>query len=175
MEIGVTSESYYRVLGLSNASSNEEIRRAYRKLAMQWHPDKWANNPAMLVEAKKKFQKIQEAYSVLSDPTKRTLYDVGMYDPIGEVDEGFCDFMQELLSLMSQVREEEKCNSMEDLQSMFAEMVQGFQSPQWFSSPSVASNQGCSGILQQDAQSIRQDSTTASSSFGVFGMSSYCR
>lgn len=168
-------ESYYRVLGLSNASSTEEIRRAYRKLAMQWHPDKWANNPTMLGEAKRKFQKIQEAYSVLSDPRKRTLYDAGVYDPVEEMDEGFCDFMQEMLSLMSQVREEEKCSSMEDLQNMFAEMVQGFQSPRWYSSSSVASNQGCSGILQQEAQSLRQDSTRPSSSFGVLGMNSSCR
>lgn len=149
-------ESYYRVLGLSNASSTEEIRRAYRKLAMQWHPDKWANNPTMLGEAKRKFQKIQEAYSVLSDPRKRTLYDAGVYDPVEEMDE-------------------EKCSSMEDLQNMFAEMVQGFQSPRWYSSPSVASNQGCSGILQQEAQSLRQDSTRPSSSFGVLGMNSSCR
>ncbi|XP_021862617.1 uncharacterized protein [Spinacia oleracea] len=162
MEAGVVSESYYCVLGLSSASSTEDIRRAYRKLAMQWHPDKWANDPAMLGEAKQKFQKIQEAYSVLSDPGKRTLYDAGVYDPVEQVDEGLSDFMQELFSLMSQVREEDKCSNMEDLQSMFADMVQGFQSPQWFS------NQGCSGISKQEAQSIWQGSTTSSSSFGVF-------
>ncbi|CAO2828499.1 unnamed protein product [Amaranthus hypochondriacus] len=169
-------ESYYTVLGLNCDSSFHDIRRAYRKLAMQWHPDKWSNNPVMLGEAKRKFQKIQEAYSVLSDPKKRTLYDAGMYDPFEEVDEGFCDFMQEMMALMAQVRDEEKPNSVEDLQNMFAEMVQGFQTPQWFSSPTVVSNQSCSGILQQQTDSIRHDpNTNCTSSFGVFGMSSYCR
>ncbi|XP_010681957.2 uncharacterized protein LOC104896868 isoform X1 [Beta vulgaris subsp. vulgaris] len=143
MAADIASESYYTVLGVSKASSIEEIRRAFRKLAMQWHPDKWVNNPAMLGEAKKKFQKIHEAYSVLSDPSKRTMYDAGLYDLIDEVDEGFCDFMQDLSSLMSQVRDEEKDSSMEDLQSMFMEMFQGFQSPQWSCSPSVVGNQGC--------------------------------
>ncbi|XP_057542716.1 uncharacterized protein LOC130821100 isoform X1 [Amaranthus tricolor] len=149
-------ESYYTVLGLKCDSSFDDIRRAYRKLAMHWHPDKWSNNPVMLGEAKRKFQKIQEAYSVLSDPKKRTVYDAGMYDPFEE-DEGFCDFMQEMMSLMEQVRYEEKSNSVEDLQNMFAEMVQGFQTPKMFSSPTVVSNHSCSGILQHQTDSIQHD------------------
>ncbi|CAO2828501.1 unnamed protein product [Amaranthus hypochondriacus] len=110
----------------------------------------------MLGEAKRKFQKIQEAYSVLSDPKKRTVYDAGMYDPFEE-DEGFCDFMQEMMSLIEQVRDDEKSNSVEDLQNMFVEMVQGFQTPKSFSSPTVVSNQTCSGIFQQQTDSIRHD------------------
>ncbi|KAJ8447659.1 hypothetical protein Cgig2_031713 [Carnegiea gigantea] len=106
MEAEFGSESYYAVLGVSRNASIDEIRRAYRKLAMQWHPDKWARTPSLLGEAKRKFQRIQEAYSVLSDARKRAVYDAGMYDPTEEEDEGFCDFMQEMLSLMRQVREE---------------------------------------------------------------------
>ncbi|KAL2904683.1 DnaJ-like protein subfamily B member 8 [Bienertia sinuspersici] len=174
MDFGVPPESYYNILGLNSASSTEEIRRAYRKLAMQWHPDKWANNPAMLGEAKRKFQKIQEAYTVLSDPRKKTLYDAGIYDRTDE-DEGLCDFMQELTSLMSQVREEEKTTSMEELQSMFAELVQGFQTPQWYANSPVATNQGCTGKIKQQAESIQQDSTLPNSNFGALRMSSYCR
>ncbi|XP_021862618.1 uncharacterized protein [Spinacia oleracea] len=124
MEAGVVSESYYCVLGLSSASSTEDIRRAYRKLAMQWHPDKWANDPAMLGEAKQKFQKIQEAYSVLSDPGKRTLYDAGVYDPVEQVDEGLSDFMQELFSLMSQVREEVSAQTLKMVSLISPEVVQ---------------------------------------------------
>ncbi|KAM0003274.1 putative DnaJ domain, Chaperone J-domain superfamily [Helianthus debilis subsp. tardiflorus] len=99
--------SYYDVLGVSVESSDEDIRRAYRKLAMQWHPDKWTTNPEFLGNAKRKFQQIQEAYSVLSDRKKRSVSDVGLYDPLEEEeDEGFTDFMQEMSSLMKNVKKE---------------------------------------------------------------------
>nr|GMD21911.1 DnaJ homolog subfamily B member 8-like isoform X2 [Ipomoea batatas] len=110
---GGSSPSYYTILGVSEGSSNEELRRAYRKLAMQWHPDKWAKNPSLLGEAKRRFQQIQEAYSVLSDPRRRTLYDAGLYDSReddGEV-EGFADFVQEMVSLMKDVRREVRIGS----------------------------------------------------------------
>ncbi|XP_042001716.1 dnaJ homolog subfamily B member 6-like isoform X1 [Salvia splendens] len=98
-------EGYYAVLGVSFYSYDDEIRRAYRKLAMQWHPDKWNATPSLVDMAKHKFQQIQEAYSVLSDRTKRTLYDASLFD---EEDEGFSDFVQEMMSLVDDVREEEK-------------------------------------------------------------------
>ncbi|KAK9705239.1 hypothetical protein RND81_07G042400 [Saponaria officinalis] len=170
----ITSDSYYGVLNLRRDSSDEDIRRAYRKLAMQWHPDKWAKTPALLGEAKQKFQKIQEAYSVLSDPRKRLLYDAGMYDHTEEDDEGFCDFMQEMWSLMSQVKKEEVATSMDDLQSMLAELVQGFDTPQWHSNQSADSRWGY-GNLQQRAERNEQTSDRAGSTFGVLGMSSCCR
>ncbi|XP_044489638.1 dnaJ homolog subfamily B member 8-like isoform X3 [Mangifera indica] len=98
--------AYYKVLGVTVDSSVEEIKQAYRELAMKWHPDKWTKNPSLLGEAKSKFQQIQEAYSVLSDERKRTLYDVGLYDPAEEEEEGFSDFVQEMVSLMAQTRKE---------------------------------------------------------------------
>ncbi|KAK5839054.1 hypothetical protein PVK06_007812 [Gossypium arboreum] len=98
--------SYYNVLGVKVDASIQDIKRAYRKLAMQWHPDRWTRTPSLLSEAKHKFQQIQEAYSVLSDQRKRTLYDAGLYDPEDEEDEGFSDFMAEMISLMSQTRKE---------------------------------------------------------------------
>lgn len=58
---------YYSVLGVNKNSSQEEIKKAYRKLASQYHPDKGGD--------KEKFQQIQEAYSVLSDIEKRQQYD----------------------------------------------------------------------------------------------------
>lgn len=63
MEYCKEGSSYYNVLGVSSDSNVEEIKRAYRKLAMQWHPDRWTNTPSLLGEAKHKFQQIQEAYS----------------------------------------------------------------------------------------------------------------
>ncbi|XP_052186034.1 uncharacterized protein LOC127797294 isoform X1 [Diospyros lotus] len=136
--------SYYGVLGVAADCSEEEIRRAYRKLAMQWHPDKWARKPSLLGEAKRKFQQIQEAYSVLSDKRTRTMYDAGLFDPEEEYDEGFSDFMQEMVSLMDQVRREEKSCSMEELQSMFMEMVKDFGYPeQSYSSPPPQVYEAC--------------------------------
>lgn len=131
-----SSSSYYGVLGVTANSSDEEIRRAYRKLAMQWHPDKWTRNPSLLGDAKRKFQQIQEAYSVLSDKRKRTMYDAGLYDFVQEEDEGFSDFLQEMMSLMAEVRREDKIYTMEELQSMFTEMAKGFEHPSnWSCSP----------------------------------------
>ncbi|HEY0042400.1 MAG TPA: J domain-containing protein [Flavisolibacter sp.] len=62
---------YYQVLGIDKNASPEEIKKAYRKLARQYHPDVNPNNE----EAKKKFQQINEANEVLSDPEKRKKYD----------------------------------------------------------------------------------------------------
>nr|GMD24844.1 chaperone protein DnaJ-like [Ipomoea batatas] len=151
---GGSSPSYYTILGVSEGSSNEELRRAYRKLAMQWHPDKWTKNPSLLGEAKRRFQQIQEAYSVLSDPRRRTLYDAGLYDSReddGEV-EGFADFVQEMVSLMKDVRREGKTYSMEELQTMFWDMAKGFEVPEWpnLSQPPVhlqSSSQWFSGAM----------------------------
>lgn len=61
---------YYKVLGVNRNASQEEIKKAYRKLARKYHPDA---NPDK--DAKKKFQEINEAYEVLSDPEKRKKYD----------------------------------------------------------------------------------------------------
>src|SRR5690606_29212210 len=61
---------YYKVLGVARDASQEDIKRAYRKLARKYHPDvsKEAN-------AEEKFKNLQEAYEVLKDPEKRTAYD----------------------------------------------------------------------------------------------------
>ncbi len=62
---------YYQILGVDKNTSESEIKKAYRKLARQYHPDMNPNNP----EAHKKFQAINEANEVLSDPEKRKKYD----------------------------------------------------------------------------------------------------
>ncbi|MBO9367889.1 MAG: J domain-containing protein [Chloroflexi bacterium] len=64
-------KDYYKILGVDRNASAEEIRRAYRKLAKQYHPDR---NPGDK-QAEEKFKEINEAYQVLSDPQKRAHYD----------------------------------------------------------------------------------------------------
>jgi curved DNA-binding protein len=65
------AEDYYQILGVHKKAAADEIKKAYRKLAVKWHPDKNPNNKA----AEEKFKKISEAYAVLSDPKKREEYD----------------------------------------------------------------------------------------------------
>ncbi|KAE9621829.1 hypothetical protein Lal_00032965 [Lupinus albus] len=67
-------KDYYKILGISKTASAAEIKRAYKKLALQWHPDK---NVANREEAEAKFREIAGAYEILSDEDKRVRYDRG--------------------------------------------------------------------------------------------------
>ena len=64
--------SYYDILGVSKSANLDEMKKAYKKMCLKWHPDK---NPDNIEQAKNEFQKIQEAYEVLSDENKRNIYD----------------------------------------------------------------------------------------------------
>lgn len=67
----MAKKDYYEVLGLQKGASDDEIKKAFRKLAIQYHPDKNQGNK----EAEEKFKEINEAYQVLSDPQKKAQYD----------------------------------------------------------------------------------------------------
>jgi molecular chaperone DnaJ len=67
----VAKRDYYEVLGVAKTASSDEIKKAYRKLALKYHPDRNKDNP----EAEAKFKEASEAYAVLSDETKRSQYD----------------------------------------------------------------------------------------------------
>jgi molecular chaperone DnaJ len=67
---------YYEVLGLQKGASADDIKGAYRKAALKWHPDRWVSGTdAEKKTAEEKFKEASEAYSVLSDPDKRAKYD----------------------------------------------------------------------------------------------------
>ena len=63
-------KDYYQILGVSRSANDDELKKAYRKLALKYHPDK-NKDPG----AEEKFKQIGEAYDVLSDPKKRRIYD----------------------------------------------------------------------------------------------------
>lgn len=67
----MTKKDYYELLGVGKSATAEEIKKAYRKLAMQYHPDRNPDNK----EAEKKFREVSEAYDVLRDDQKRAAYD----------------------------------------------------------------------------------------------------
>lgn len=65
-------KDYYAILGVDKNADDNALKKAYRKLAVKWHPDKNPNNKEF---AEKKFKEISEAYQILSDPEKRKIYD----------------------------------------------------------------------------------------------------
>ncbi|XP_027353189.1 uncharacterized protein LOC113863712 isoform X2 [Abrus precatorius] len=93
-------------------------------MALKWHPDRWIKEPKLALEAKKRFQRVQEAYSVLSNKGKRRIYDAGFFGLIGEDDDGeFVDFMQEMILMMQKVRPKDEKGMMEDLQGLLIDMM----------------------------------------------------
>ncbi|CAA6665467.1 unnamed protein product [Spirodela intermedia] len=154
---------YYTVLGIRRDSSSADVRSAYRRLALKWHPDRWAGREGRETsargEAKRRFQKILEAYQVLSDERKRLLYDAGLfnsrerrrwlrpgggrgYNPFPSLTfrlsaTGFAGFVQEMVDLMSNVRRQ-KIYSLEELQQMLFDMAGD-------STPPTPSPMGASG------------------------------
>src|SRR5215471_17335744 len=93
---------YYEVLGVARSATDQELKSAYRKLALQYHPDR---NPESAAESTEKFKEITEAYSVLADPQKRAAYDryghaavsgSGGFQPDASIFAGFEDIFGDL-------------------------------------------------------------------------------
>ena len=77
-------KDYYETLGVSRDADEKAIKRAYRRLAMKYHPDR---NPGKQKEANEKFKEINEAYAILGDPEKRKQYD--QFGTVGDVGDIF--------------------------------------------------------------------------------------
>lgn len=82
-----TKRDYYEVLGVKRDASDDDIKRAFKRLAIKYHPDR--NKDA---DAGEKFREINEAYQVLSDPQKRQAYDAGGFDAVEGQGQGFGGF-----------------------------------------------------------------------------------
>ena len=73
-------KDYYSILGLDSKATEKDIKKAYRKLALKWHPDRNNETEEQRLKAEKVFKDINEANTVLSDPEKKKQYDLG-FDP----------------------------------------------------------------------------------------------
>ncbi|XP_055591870.1 dnaJ homolog subfamily B member 6-A isoform X2 [Uranotaenia lowii] len=80
---------YYKTLDVARTASEAEIKKAYKKLALRWHPDKNPDNPE---ESNRRFKEISEAYEVLSDEKKRRIYD--QYGKEGLINNGSAGYHQ---------------------------------------------------------------------------------
>src|SRR6266566_4375213 len=103
----MTKQDFYDILGVSKSADADELKRAYRKLAMQFHPDRNAGDNS----AEQKFKDISEAYDVLKDDQKRAAYDRfghaafenGSRGPGGFAG-GFADIFEEMFGAMGAAR-----------------------------------------------------------------------
>ncbi|MGH8772481.1 MAG: DnaJ domain-containing protein, partial [Burkholderiales bacterium] len=88
----MAKRDYYDILGLNRDASDNEIRKAYRKLAMKYHPDRNPDNP----KTEERFKEAKEAYEILSEPSKRNAYDqfghAGVDPSTGAGGQGFGGF-----------------------------------------------------------------------------------
>src|SRR3954447_2706330 len=107
----MAKRDFYEILGVSKAADAEELKRAYRKLAMQFHPDRNASDKT----ADQKFKELNEAYDVLKDDQKRAAYDRfghaafengsrGPGDFAGGFSGGFADIFEEMFGAMGAAR-----------------------------------------------------------------------
>ena len=84
----MTKRDYYEVLGISNSSSDQDIKSAYRKLALKYHPDRNQGSK----DAEEKFKEAAESYAILADPDKKHLYDRFGHSGLGSAATGSSGF-----------------------------------------------------------------------------------
>ena len=82
----MSERDYYEVLGVDKGADEAKIKKAYKRLAMKYHPDRNAGDKA---GAEKKFKEVRKAYDVISDPQKRAAYDQFGHAGVGQNGQGF--------------------------------------------------------------------------------------
>ncbi|XP_071710824.1 uncharacterized protein [Rutidosis leptorrhynchoides] len=164
---GTKNNDFYQVLGLNKECTEAEVKNAYKKLALKWHPDRCSasGNSKYAEESKKKFQAIQEAYSVLSNVDKRFLYDVGVYDSDDD-ENGMADFMSEMAVMMSQNKPNGNGETFEELKDLFEELFQSDNE-----SFGSTSQSGSSTCLFSSYGETSSSSSTSSNKRGSSAMS----
>ncbi|XP_057838705.2 uncharacterized protein LOC131048675 isoform X2 [Cryptomeria japonica] len=152
------AENFYAVLGLKSDCRPSELRNAYKKLAMRWHPDRWSasGNAKLAEESKKKFQAIQEAYS-------------GVYED--DDDDGMRDFLGEMMVMMNDSKAQTSgSESFEDLQGLFMEMFEADLNES-HTKPSMTNNCGskrnCFGSVRMEDMGNQSFMMGTGSSFTV--------
>ena len=111
-------KEFYKILEVSENATQEEIKKAYRKLAMKWHPDKWINkNLQEKEQANKKMQEINKVFEILGDEEKRKRYDLGENNFTSDSEYGY-SYEEELGNIsdeLERLREEQKFLARKDV------------------------------------------------------------
>lgn len=180
-------KDYYEVLGLKKDATPEEIKKTYRNLALEYHPDR---NPSNKKEAEKKFKEINEAYQVLSDPEKKARYDqfgsaegMGGFDSQGKGFSDFGDFSDIFDSFFGartrrsdgRVRPQSGANLRYNLEISFEDAAFGKETkievPNWETCPTCKGNGAKPGTSPQtcpDCHGTGEIKSTQSTMFGQF-------
>jgi curved DNA-binding protein CbpA len=116
-------KDYYKVLEISRDATEAEIKKAYRKLALQWHPDSYDRNPTAhpansKEEAEEKFKKIAIAYEVLSDADKKRQYDSSITSSFNSINDIFSDFS----NIFATARAQREAKKAEDSNRRYQEL-----------------------------------------------------
>jgi DnaJ-class molecular chaperone len=118
----LAEETYYSILGVKKDASQDEIKKAFRKLSKKYHPDK---NP----KGEEQFKKINEAYSVLSDPKKRQLYDTtgSAKERVSPVGDPYSDYFSQFRNVAFSMMNLEYLNIHVDRHFKISELMNGVE------------------------------------------------
>ncbi len=127
--------NYYEILGVSPDATYEEIRKAYLRLAMKYHPDKAP--PGKRKEYEEKFKKINEAYEVLSDPSKRKLYDTYVKYGVNTEDVDYEDLFNRVWAKLNEIIKDERLRELTNNVMLLFNMLRDWYRGEYKLNPST--------------------------------------